>query len=82
MLANQVTNPQYKGFRAAHVVARPTRSVNTHRDRPVPYPQIHGAWFCRPPTPSPCTGADAQGKRLVQRACSKLDFNVVQSTCS
>ncbi len=73
MLEKQITNPKYKGFRAAHLIAHPDEILNTlETDQPYP---LKMAWFYA--TNGIANTTNAQGKRWY-KALQKMEFNVVQ----
>ena len=60
MLEKQITNPKYKGFRAAHLIAHPDEILNTLETRPGPI-RLKMAWFYA--TNGIANTTNAQGKR-------------------
>lgn len=73
MMEKQITNPRYKGFRAAHNIAHPDEILNTlETDKPYP---LKMAWFYA--TNGIANTTNAQGKRWF-KALQKMEFNVVQ----
>jgi anaerobic selenocysteine-containing dehydrogenase len=75
MLDKQITNPQFKGFRAAHLIAHPDEILNTLESEE-PYPLKMG-WFYA--TNFLANTAAVQPKRWYE-GLDKLEFNVCQDT--
>ena len=73
MLEKQITDPKYKGFRAAHLIAHPDCILDT-LETDEPYP-LKMAWFYA--TNGIANTTNAQGKRWF-KALEKMEFNVCQ----
>lgn len=73
MLEKQITDPQFKGFRAAHLIAHPDRILDT-LETEKPYP-LKMSWFYA--TNLLANTAAAQPKRW-HDALLKMEFNVCQ----
>ena len=73
MLEKQITDPQYQGFRAAHLIAHPDCILDT-LETDEPYP-LKMAWFYA--TNGIANTTNAQGKRWF-KALSNMEFNVCQ----